>query len=90
MMVKLYADWDNGTIINEKRAKENVWDEYYPNATSQDNFNEWLSENYSHVDLFNMSEDEKKIIQSEFREEMEDTAWQDFLADGYEEVSVEI
>lgn len=90
MMVKLYVDWDNGTILNEKQAEKTVWDEYYPNATNQDNFNEWLSENYSHVDLFNMSEDEKKVIHSEFREEMEETAWQDFISDGYEEVSVEI
>lgn len=90
MMVKLYVDWDNGTILNEKQAEETAKNEYYANATSHDSFNEWLSENYSHAELFDMDEDEKKTVRADFMEEMKETAWNDFIADGYEEVSVEI
>ncbi len=90
MMVKLYVDWDNGTILNEKQAQETAENEYYSSATSYDSFNKWLSENYGHAELFDMDEDEKKTIRAEFMEEMKETAWNDFIADGYEEVSVEI
>lgn len=90
MLVKLYVNWDNGTILNEKQMQETIENEYYPNATSDDNFNDWLSENYTHVGLFYMSEDEKEGIRADFMKEMEDAAWDDFEADGYEEVSVEI
>lgn len=90
MMVKLYVDWDNGTILNEKQAEETAKNEYYASATSYDSFNEWLFENYSHAELFDMDEDEKKDIREEFMERMKEVAWSDFIADGYEEVSVEI
>lgn len=90
MMVKLYVDWYNGTILNEKQAEETAKNEYYANAISHDSFNEWLSENYNHAELFDMDEDEKKTVRAEFMEEMKETAWNDFIADGYEEVSVEI
>ena len=52
-------------------------------------FNDWLFEKYDHVDLFNMKEDEKERLRTEFLEEMKETAWQDFL-DRYELASVEI
>lgn len=90
MMVKLYINWDNNIILNEKQAEETAKNEYYANATSYDSFNEWLSENYSHAELFDMDEDEKKTVRAKFMEEMKETAYNNFIADGYEEVSVEI
>lgn len=90
MMVKLYVNWENSTILSEKQAQETAKNEYYNSATSYNNLNEWLSENYSHAELFNLNENEKKTIRAEFMEEMKETAWNDFIADGYEEVSVEI
>lgn len=70
--------------------QETINDEYYNSATSYDSFDQWLSENYSHARVFDMDEDEKKAIRAKFMEEMKETAWQNFIADGYEEVSVEI
>lgn len=90
MMVKLYVNWENGIILNEKQAQETINDEYYNSATSYDSFDQWLSENYSHARVFDMTEDEKKVIRAKFMEEMKETAWQTFIADGYEKVSVEI
>lgn len=90
MLVKLYVNWDNGTIFNEEQMQETIENEYYPNVISDDNFNDWLFENYSHLDLFYMSEDEKEAIRADFMEEMRETAWQNFIDDGYEEVSMEI
>ena len=90
MMVKLYVNWENGIILNEKQVQETVNDEYYSSAISYDSFDQWLSENYSHARVFDMDEDEKKVIRAKFMEEMKETAWQNFIADGYEEVSVEI
>lgn len=90
MLVKLYVNWDNGTIFNEEQMQETIENEYYPNATSDDNFNDWLSENYTHVGLFYMSEDEKEAIRADFMEEMRELAWQNFIDNGYEEVSMEI
>lgn len=91
MMVKLYVDWSGGVILNEKQAYETASNgEHYRAATSDDSFDDWLSVNYSYVDLFNMKEDEKERLRTEFLREMKETAWQDFLSDGYEEVSVEI
>ena len=90
MMVKLYVNWENGIILNEKQVQETVNDEYYNSATSYDSFDQWLSENYSHARVFDMSENEKKVIRAKFMEEMKETAWQNFIADGYEKVSVEI
>ena len=90
MMVKLYVNWENGIILNEKQVQETVNDEYYNSATSYDSFDQWLSENYSYARVFDMAEDEKKVIRAKFMEEMKETAWQNFIADGYEKVSVEI
>lgn len=90
MLANLYVNQEKGIILNEKQAQETIENEYYNNATNYDNFSEWLSENYSSVSLFYMSEDEKKDIRADFMKEMEDVAWDDFAADGYEEVSVEI
>lgn len=91
MMVKLYVNWENAIILNEKQAEETMKNEYYPSVASRDNFNEWLCENYDYAELFDMNnEDEKKTIRANFMEEMKETAWNDFIADGYEEVSVEI
>ena len=90
MMVKLYVNWYNNTIFNEKQAKEIVRDEYFPSATSLDSFDEYLSENYSCVELFDMGEDEKKAVHTEFMKAIEKATWENFIADGYEEVSVEI
>lgn len=90
MLVNLYVNWEKGTILNERQAQETIENEYYNNATSHDNFSEWLSENYSPVSLFYMSEDEKKSLRADFIKEAEGIAWDDFAADGYEEVSIEI
>ena len=90
MMVKLYVNWENGIILNEKQVQETVNNEYYNSATSYDSFDQWLSENYSYARVFDMTEDEKKVIRAKFMEEMKETAWQNFIADGYEKVSVEI
>lgn len=90
MIVKPYVNWNKGAILNEKQAQETIENEYYSNATNPDNFNKWLSENYSPISLFYMSENEKEGIRADFMKEMEDAAWDDFEADGYEEVSVEI
>lgn len=90
MMVKLYVNWYSKIILNEKQAEETVKNEYFSSATSCDNFNEYLSENYSCVELFDMGENEKKTICAEFMEKMKETAWNNFIADGYEEVSVKI
>ena len=90
MLVNLYVNWDEGIILNEKQAQETIENEYYSNTTSDDNFNDWLSENYTHLDLFYMSEDEKEAIRTDFMEEMKETTWQNFIDDGYEEVSIEI
>lgn len=90
MMVKLYVNWENGTILNEKQVQETVNDEYYNDATSYYSFDQWLSENYSYARVFDMTENEKNVIRAKFMEEMKKTAWQNFITDGYEEVSVEI
>lgn len=90
MMVKLYIDWSGGKILSEKQAQETVENEYYNHATNDYNFNEWLSENYDYIDLFNMREDEKEKIRATFMEKMKETAWEYFTDDGYEEVFVEI
>ena len=89
MTVKLYVDFSDCVILSEKQAQEIVSNEYYSTATSDNNFNDWLFEKYDHVDLFNMKEDEKERLRTEFLEEMKETAWQDFL-DRYELASVEI
>lgn len=90
MMVKLYANWDNHTILTEKQVEKIVANEYYANATSRDSFNEWLSENYNHGDLFDMDEGKKRTVRDEFKEEMKEVALDDFIADEYEEIFVEI
>lgn len=90
MIVTLYVNWGDGVILNEKQAEEFVKNEYYADATNNESFNEWLSENYSPAELFDADENEKKTIRAEFAEAMETTMWDDFMADGYEEVSVEI
>lgn len=90
MLVNLYVNWEKSTILNEKQAQETIENEYYNNATNDDNFSEWLSENYSPVSLFYMNEDEKKGVRANFMKDAEGIAWDDFAASGYEEVSVEI
>lgn len=90
MIVTLYVNWNDGTILNEKQAEE-IAKKYCADATeSIENFNEWLYENYSHAELFDADENEKKAIYAEFMQAMVETAWNDFLADGYEEVFVKI
>lgn len=90
MLVNLYVNWGSGTILNEEQARETVEDKYYLNTISDDSFNDWLSKNYTHLGLFNISENEKEVIHADFMEEMEGIAWEEFAADGYEEVSMEI
>lgn len=90
MMAKLYVSWGGGVILSEKQAQETVKNEYYNPAINDYNFNEWLSENYDYIDLFNMGEDEKEKIRATFMEEMKETAWEYFTNDGYEKVFVEI
>ena len=89
MMVKLYVDWSNNLIFSEKEAQELVRNVFSQQVKEDEIFDQWLSNHYCYLDLFNMKEYEKKNIRVQFMTEMEETVWQDFL-DGYEEVPVEI
>ena len=90
MMVKLYVDWSNNLIFSEKEAQELAKNVFSKQVTNDEIFDQWLSNHYCYLDLFNMKEDEKRNIRVQFMAEMEEVAWQDFIKDGYEEVSVEI
>lgn len=90
MLATIYVDWNNGTILNAEKAEEVMQTEYYPAVTDYDHFMEWLSENYTMQDIYEMDKDEKEEVRAEFLEEMQGKAWDDFLADGYEKVMIEI
>lgn len=92
MTVKLYVNWDRKTVLNEKQAKEEIAKhERYNLATSYDSFNDWLfDKNYDLAEVFNMSEEGKKIVRAQFIEEMETVTLANLSDDGYEEISVEI
>lgn len=90
MMVKLYVDWSNNLIFSEKEAQELARNVFSKQVTNDEIFDQWLSNHYCYLDLFNMKEDEKRNIRVQFMAEMEEVAWQDFIKDGYEEVFVEI
>ena len=70
--VDVWVNWNAQTIVSPEEHREIV-----DNALSEEWYNDYnylddyLSENYSSVDLFNMSESEKEKVHEKFREHCE-------------------
>lgn len=92
MTIKLYVNWNKKTILSEKQAREEITKhERYNLATSYDSFNDWLFyKSYDLAEVFNMSEEGKKIVRAQFMEEMKTDTLASLSDEGYEEISVEI
>lgn len=90
MKIKVYANWGCQIVENttdfEKRVKEQVED------LSRDDsfFSDWLDDNFSTAEIFNMSEQDKKSALEDFMDKCQTQAREDLEGDGWEEVEIEI
>lgn len=91
MTVKIYIDWGNYDILNEKEAKICCENDYLADKVdlNGDFFCNWLDDNYTSSELFGMTEAEKEKLLAKFRQHAQDCAWDEFV-DDHEEREIEV
>lgn len=79
MKIKVYVNWDNCTILNEKEFEEIVQRDVNSRENDNDALNEFLEDNYLFSDLFYMVEEEKERVKEEWirTELFEEGPWEE-------------
>lgn len=80
MKVKLYVNWSDGEILNEKQMESKLKGKALEIAKDEDEFDEWLGERYAISDIFNMGEKEKAQVRQKWEEECLEYAQDDLIS----------
>ena len=86
--VKFWMDFDEGRVIGKKELEERLAEQVEEHLKDVWAWDEWLSNNYNILDVFNASEQKKKNIRAEYEELVKQDEW-DNLLDSLSEVEVD-
>ena len=83
--------YDNPDLISEEQFEELVADRKAELEKDENEFEEYLSDNYSLKEVFDMNEDEKAEVRAEYADKCVDWARDDLEEDwDYEEIETEV
>ena len=83
--------YDNPDLISEEQFEELVADRKAELENNESEFEDYLSDNYSYREIFDMSEDEKAEVRAEYADKCVDWARDDLEEDwDYEEIETEV
>lgn len=83
--------YDNPDLISEEQYEELVADRKEELVKSEGEFEDYLSDNYSYKEIFDMDEDEKAEVRAEYADKCTDWARDDLEEDwDYEEIETEV
>ena len=86
--VKFWMDFDEQRVIGKKELEERHSDEVEEELKDHYAWEEWLSNNYDVLEIFNASEQKKKDIRAEYEKMVKQDVWDDLL-EGLSEVEVD-
>lgn len=89
MKVKIYVNWYSREIISEKDFKEKVEEATQDYKEDECFFSEWLNEHYSTGEIWNLDEDRRREVRSDYLVKCERLAVEDVRGD-WEEKEIEI
>ena len=77
--VKFWMDFEEERVVGKKELEERLAKEVEEDLKDNYAWEEWLSNNYSVLEMFNASEQEKKDIRAEYEELVKEDVRYDFL-----------
>ena len=86
--MKLYVNWCDQEILTAEQYMARL-DEQVAEEIGLYRFSDWLEENYTTTEIFDMDDDAKEIAIEEFREFAKDSIEHDFSQE-WEEVEVDV
>ena len=86
--VKFLMDFEEERVIGKKELEERISDEVEEELKDHYAWEEWLSNNYDILEIFNASEQKKKDIRAEY-EKMVEQDIRDELLNSFTEVEVD-
>ena len=87
--VKFWMDFDEQRVIGKKELEERHSDEVEEELKDHFAWEEWLTNNYDVLEIFNASEQKKKDIRAEYEEMVKKDMW-DALMESFSEVEVDL
>lgn len=66
MKIKLYVDWSAGEVLTEAELDAKIESEATKNVADDDEFAEWLRDEYTAIDVFNFTEDDRVRVLDEW------------------------
>ena len=89
MKVKVYVNWYNREVINEKEFEKKVEETTQDYKEDKCFFDEWLNDHYSANEVWNLNEEERKEVQKDFLIRCEELGVRDVRED-WEEEEIEV
>ena len=86
--VKFWMDFDEQRVIGKRELEERHSDEVEEELKDHYAWEEWLSNNYDVLEIFNASEQERKDIRAEYEKMVRQDVW-DELLESLSEVEVD-
>lgn len=84
----VYVDWTEERILNVDEAKVVFEEEYLSEfENSSSNFEYWLEDNCSIIEVWEMSNEEKKEVYEEYKAFVKEEAFKEFKTD-FKEVKI--
>lgn len=77
--VKFWMDFDEKRVIGKKELEERLADQVEEDLKDHYAWEEWLSNNYGVLEMFNASEQEKRDIRAKYEELVKRDAWDELL-----------
>ena len=66
MKVKLYVDWSAGEVLTEEELDAKIESKTKQNIDDDDEFAEWLRDEYTAFDVFRFTEDDRVNVLDEW------------------------
>ena len=88
--IKVYRPKNNFShlkTMTEKQANEYLKEQEQDSYENEEDFKEWLEDNYSIVKVFSMDEQEKKVVDKKWRESCREYV-EELFKDDYEEEEI--
>lgn len=89
MKVKVYVNWFDREVINEKEFEKKVEETTQDYKEDKCFFDEWLNDHYSANEVWNLNEEERKEVQKDFLIKCEELGVRDVRED-WEEEEIEV
>ena len=89
MKVKIYVNWFDREVINEKEFEEKVEKITKVYKEDEDFFDVWLNEHYSADEVWKLDEEKRKEVRSDFLIKCEELGVRD-VRENWEENELEV